>query len=237
LFSFPKVVEQNWIKNNIIEPKLDWDHAKELLVQHFESYNYSHRLQLLYEHCKQNTAPRETVQKYGDRFLDICSQMLVEDDNTMAINHFITGLSLPIRRELQRRIDTARSLNQNISMDSLLKVVDFAIKIDISEHGLAAVINDPSINNNNNNNNSRRGAPLCTYHPSSTTHSTEQCSRNPSNARNGSTSPQSSTFSSPQPVSQTPTVIRAPLYCWNCGQEGHTLSKCKAPRNTDRTSL
>ena len=88
----------------------------------------------------------------------------------------------------------------------------------------------------NNNNNSSRSVTSCIYHPLSTTHSTEQCSRNPSNVRNGSTSPQSSAFSSPQPVSQMSSTSKGPLLCWNCGKEGHTSSRCKAPRATDRTS-
>ena len=228
LFSFPKVVEQNWIKHNIVEPDLEWTDAIKKLVQHFESYNYTHRLQILYENCKQRSKPPEPVQHYGDRFLDTCNQLLVKDDNNMAINHFINGLSLPIRRELQRRIDIARSLNQDLPMDSLRRVVDLAIQIDTSEHGLTAAMNDLSMNN------SGKTVTPCIYHPNSTTHSTEQCSKNPSNSQ----STQSLQFpsSTPRYSSTSPTVVKSSTpFCWNCKQEGHSTSQCKVIPSSDRT--
>ena len=226
LFSFPKVIEQNWIKQNILDKNLDWDQAKEKLKSHFESYNYNHKLQLLYDECKQVTRPMERVQKYADRYLDICSQLLIEDDNKLAINHFINGLSLPIRKELQRRIDIARSLqpDQEIETGSLLRVADLAIKIDTAENGLTSLVTHHETT-------TQATASKCTYHPHSSTHTTDECSKNPSNmsaspSRVPSPPPNPLTSRSPQ---STSTPAQRTLRCYQCGKEGHTASRCRQP--------
>ena len=227
LFSFTKPIEQNWIKKNIVDEKLNWSQAQTAIKKHFEIYNRKQQLQIDYEKCKQ-LVPRETVQTYGDRFLDICSELSLSDDNEMAIRHFITGLAVPIQKELNRRIDFANSIGKEFPLTSLLKVVDIAIRIDTSEHGISSLYDTRPINENTTR------KPRCNYHPNSTTHSTDECSQNPKNRV--STPVRNPSPSIPNQATDQPKNVPS---CSQCGKIGHYRSQCKQlppPMATRRAS-
>lgn len=254
LFCFSNVTEQNWVKTNIIDTFLDWTEATAALRSHFQTSNYQYQLQMTYEVCRQEQ--KERVQSYGDRFKDVCAQLLVPDDSSMAINHFINGLSMRVKQEFHRRIDIAQAIGSTFARTSLLAVIDAAIKIDNTEFGIIAAYSSssPSPSSSFHTSSSTPSTPtrrssLCAYHPSSTTHTTAECSRNPRNMRDAHTSParprvfpfpNKTPSSSPSPSFSTlpslspatPSPVKAPPTCYNCGEVGHYVSRCTKPRRT-----
>lgn len=223
ILSFPKLMEQNWIRHHIVDvvPALTWQEAKTKMKAHFEVYNRGHLLQNLFENCVQ--MPRETEQGYGDRFIDLCGEMGVEDNNKIAIDHFIHGLCLSTKKELNKRVDFALSLGKPLPIDSIQAVVGMAIRIGASENGISSVYSD---NPRRYTHQEHHRKPHCTYHPHAVSHTTEQCLLNPKN-RAASSMPVRTN------VTTTTTSVVDPKpskpKCYRCHSTQHLLPDCPIP--------
>jgi hypothetical protein len=90
LKAIPNVNESSWVNNNIVQPGIDWTTARTLFTNHFEVYAYSELLHKDYERCKQG--PKESVQSYSDRFMELVSQLRYDDNNELVILQFLEGL-------------------------------------------------------------------------------------------------------------------------------------------------
>ena len=62
-----------WIKENIVDAKLDWDEAKTNSLAFSNVLNDSLLQMKSFKACKQ--LPGESVQSYSDRFQDIVNEM------------------------------------------------------------------------------------------------------------------------------------------------------------------
>ena len=154
--------ESDWVQNNIITPDLDWDAAIPVFAGHFDAFNVKDKLESDYESCRQYSKTKETVQHYSDRFLALCSELNIKDDDNRSITHFINGLSYHIKNKLKEQVNFSKVLGNPIVLTSLKTVCEMAIAIELTiipstNHGHDKPGSSPSNNNNyshgNNNSN------------------------------------------------------------------------------------
>ena len=140
----------NWINTNIIEKKLSWSDSCNAFTAHFQSADYLNAVQNLFDLCKQQS--NETVQSYGDRFTDICTQLGITDDNDLARRHFINHLQPNLHRQFHATLASMRITkdDDNFNFTSLIKVIKTCISLDVSNRSANSNYDNSSSNNNRN---------------------------------------------------------------------------------------
>ena len=72
------------------------------------------------------------MQAYSDKFQDLCHQLDMKDDDPQTTNQYVHGLKSSIHQEYMRWIGLKRIEDRTFSLDSLEKVIDVCINIDVN---------------------------------------------------------------------------------------------------------
>lgn len=251
------VHEASWIQRNIVEVELDWDAARKLFLQHFESSSYLQKLIFDYHDIKQSD--RESVQQYSNKFTSMVDELNYNYTDPHVINHFMLTLKPKWLAEIRKRIKLKKFISgSDHEFNSLKEIIDLAIEIEIDQVTLDQRLSssnnhhinpssNPSrgnINNNNSNNNgnkynhhgnsshntngSKGIVKHCVYHPSSTTHTTAECSHNPSRSSINSGTPSHSDVKPPTGSSSSVSDRKGylPKRCHLCNSTDHWANTC-----------
>ena len=196
LKAITNVNESSWVNNNIVEPGVDWATARILFTNHFEVYSYSELLQKDYERCKQG--PKESVQLYSDRFMELVSQLRYDDDNELVILHFLEGLNNTTQGKIREHIRSVRRLQSSMQksqglstsigavplplydIKSLKEMVDIALDIDRSNQistSTSTSSTSPSTSSPSSptTTSSSSQKKFCANHPHMNSHTTAEC--------------------------------------------------------------
>jgi len=238
--------ESDWVQNNIISKDLDWDDAIPIFAGHFDVFNVKDKLESDYESCRQYSKTKETVQHYSDRFLALCSELNIKDDDNRCITHFINGLSYHIKNKLKEQVNFSKVLGNPIVLTSLKTVCEMAIAIELTiipstNHGHDKPGSSPSNNNNyshgnnnsNNHKNNNKNKPsgdkkTCINHPNSTSHTTAQCFMTKNGGSKSPAKPTSSDSSNKSSSSSSSSNnIRR---CFKCGSPDHLSNDKSCPK-------
>lgn len=217
------VHESSWVNTNIVKPGVDWATARTIFVNHFEVYSYTELLQKDYEECKQG--PKESVQLYCDRFMELVSQLCYEDTTDQVILHFLKGLHNSTQGRIREHIRSTRRMQSSLQklqglsltsenqsrvlpvydIKSLREMVEIALDIDrsnqISTSTLGSSAGSSSSSGSSGNTpsstetSSSSQKKSCVHHPHSNNHTTAEC-RNPRAKAFGSASGSSSAAAS-----------------------------------------
>jgi hypothetical protein len=250
LKAIPNVHESSWVVNNIVNPGVDWQRARTLFTSHFEVFSYSAQLKKEYAVCRQR--PKESVQIYSDRFMDLITQLSYDDSNELVIDHYVEGLSPHYNAEFLRHLTTIRLVkdDREFAFTSLKAVVDVTLaleRIDRTANGLAFSGSSSSSALNfteapmSSTERTSTASPDKT--PSSSSSSPPSSSeslqwRKRDEPSSGSSSSQSSgSFSSQPPQSQSVVLTRqgTPVRCHAC-DGNHFANDPSCPRRSDRVT-
>ena len=228
LISVENVSESAWIKTNIIETNKSWSEAKELFTKHFGLHGYEIKLINDYENCKQ--LKHESVQKYADRFTQLCDELDYPDTDKRVIQHYIIGLLSNIQIDFKRHLHVVKmAKGADVALDSLKQVVEMTLDLNLFDlnnqmHSLRT--NDNGESKGNNYPSSTKKKLYCKNHPDSTTHSTAECRSNP----------QKSTDSSDHSRDRSKITLKVngkPVKCHTCGGN-HYANDPACPQKADR---
>ena len=225
LYCVEDVNESTWISNNILDAYPNtiksWDQVKEIFCKHFGNHSYSLKLTSDYEACKQQK--NESVQKYADRFSQLCSELSYGDNDKLVIQHYISGLSSDNRIQYRKQLQTVKLATggTEVKQDSLKDVIDLTLALSLLDFNSTGNSNNPSESSSQSD---TKGSPTkkkshCKFHPDSTTHSTAQCRLNPQNSNNNNTTPTTDT-SSGSSNENKPIKFNSkgkPVKCHTCG--------------------
>jgi RNase H-like domain found in reverse transcriptase/Integrase core domain/Reverse transcriptase (RNA-dependent DNA polymerase)/Integrase zinc binding domain/Chromo (CHRromatin Organisation MOdifier) domain/Retrotransposon gag protein/Aspartyl protease len=182
--------DSKWVKHNIVDEQLNWSEARKAFINHFEKYEYQLHLMNDYEEIRQGK--HESTQRYADRFEQLAEELHLDNNNELAIQHFIQGLNQRNNMELRKHLTTLE-LSTDISdiKGSLKSMMDLAIKLDAinascSANSSSYITHHSSGNNNSNgghskdhnnkeNSNAKRQKKYCKFHPHVSSHNTADC--------------------------------------------------------------
>ena len=186
LLAVTDVSEANYIKEYIIDTSTPWQQARIIFQNHFDVFNINDKNEYEYERCRKS--PRESAQHYSDRYLILCSALAIKDNDHRAINHFIHGLDDKLKEEYKKTINVAKLVGSNAELTSLKRVIELVISLELAHASSSSYIVNPYssvsttiVKPSPTSSPFRSNKPMCRYHLSSTTHTTEQCSLNPAN--------------------------------------------------------
>jgi len=247
LKAIPNVHESAWVVTNIVNAGVDWTRAKALFTSHFEVFSYSAQLKKEYALCKQR--PKESVQIYSDRFMDLVTQLSYDDANELVIDHYIEGLLPHYNAEFLRQLGTIKLLkkDRDFTFTSLKEVIDLTLsleRIDRAASGLNP--SGPSLSSSSSSSSTTTQSTgvkkSCIHHPNTTYHSTEECRTTAYLARKGAPSPSSlSSPSGSSPPNNSGSTSSAPkkpypgLKCHSCGGN-HYANDPSCPKHSDRVT-
>ena len=245
LLAVPDVNESKFIQESIITPGVNWSRAVTIFGAHFEKSNYAKNLENDYESCSHNYKATESAQHYADRFENLCTELQIPDGDVRSIKHFIFGLSPQLNREFEKQSNLLALTNNPLILDSRRRVIEVVISLDVILNGGRATPAAPlqsspaKLNSPNSRNSTNSSKKLhCKYHPSSTSHATSQCVKNPDrNTKSvvfSSPSTSSSNSTSSSLNSRSSSAASSPkkdtVKCHACGQTGHYSSDPKCPK-------
>ena len=215
------VTAAEWISDNIISKQLDWEKSKAVFTSHFEVSDYRVTLQREYNSCRQGRG--ESVQAYSDRFSDICSQLGVEDDNPLAISHFLDHLNDAAMRAYYNALAMLQLTQEEYKIESLSKTIALCIKLDVASK--TGYVHSGGSAPSGAQQDAR--PKHCKFHPESKTHSTNECKTNPSN-RSGTVASGHAAAGVRSRPEQTkdPYKSSGDRRCYTCNQPGHISTNC-----------
>ena len=202
--AFLKVVTDSasnqWIRTHIHDPALPWADACIAFTAHFESADSA--ISMTNEWNNMMQRPHESVQLYGDRFIDLMNRrgwLGKPDMNEFAISHFTSHLNGPMykaytnAKAMQRIMGTLSS-----KPATLAEEIQVAINLDVTRLAINSANNSGSTEKTTSvgsNSGHRSGhshskshghhrgqshasgkKKYCVYHPGSHTHNTAECS-------------------------------------------------------------
>ncbi len=229
------VSSAEWIKDNILIPKVNWSTACQLFTSHFQSSDYKVTLGREYQQCSQKQ--HEHVQNYSDRFLDLCNQLSIDDENDLAIQHFITHLHPSIQRQYHQAVAMIQLQNPSFSVTSLKSVIEMTVKIDVANRTsrLAEQQNQhPSSSDSNKHHHSSSSSTSagkkCKHHPNATSHTTAECRSNNNGKKQDSDRKPGQNKSSSGKPQNSDSSQKKPVTCYACGQQGHLSNDPNCPK-------
>jgi hypothetical protein len=245
LICISDVQESEWIQANIVDKKLPWKDTIQAFTKHFELASYREKIEKEFLSCRPHR--HESVQHFSDRFVNLCTQLDVKDDDSRAISQFIHSLPNAIQDKIREQRNLLELLGHSFPDESLDKVIKIAISFDVAsinsststyaDNSSSKPSNSSSSNSssNNNNNGNDKKKLFCKMHPGIHSHDYAHCRLNPANAQNKSpsssikpTSP-SAAFSSSAAASK-PSETSKTVLCHACGNSGHYASDPKCPK-------
>jgi hypothetical protein len=243
LHSVENVSEANWIKTNIVDAfpvsLSSWTQVKEVFTKHFGLHSYQTKLISDYEKCSQFKG--ETVQKYADRFTQLCDELSYQDDDALVIQHYIVGLLYPIQADLKKHLHLAKLANSNaaVTLDSLKSVIELTLDLTLfdSSNQSNAGTSGTKDRNDNKDDNSGNKKKACKFHPDSTSHITAECRLNKNNNNNYYNTDKTQD-SQPGTRAKTSTILKKngkPVTCHACGGN-HYANDPACPKHSDRTT-
>jgi hypothetical protein len=250
LLSVTDVEEANYIKDNIIDKGLDWDQARIVFQNHFDVFNVVEQNEADYEKIRK--LPRETVQHYSDRYLNLCSVLGIPDNDNRAIKHFVHGLDDKLQQDYKKTVNLARIVNNGINtydLTSLRKIIALIISIELSNQSVPSYSSLSSPSTPQSKPLSSNQPSMCVYHPRlGVKHTTAECNNNPINrtpttpTRNPtslstSVSPNTNNFSQSRVVSvpSPPLPVRSPTT--NINNTNYTSSNNNSNKNLAYTPV
>jgi RNase H-like domain found in reverse transcriptase/Integrase core domain/Chromo (CHRromatin Organisation MOdifier) domain/Integrase zinc binding domain/Retrotransposon gag protein len=238
--ALPALIEDarsaTWVRENIVEASsvTTWAQAKKTFSRHFDVSVLDDLLEDQYAECKQN--PKETVQSYTDRFLDLCHQLGYDSDVVMekrSVKDLVKGLHPYARKQyktFKSMVNTQDSSNSS-RFDRMHEVVRILIELSINSSIQDQSSGKPQQSEQGKLSSVSSGKKLsCKFHPNSSSHSTAQCKMNKANQQL-----QNKSNSTP---SSTPTNSNTNKgACHLCGSTDHwkpncPLNKFKQPNGT-----
>jgi hypothetical protein len=87
-----------YVDQNIIQPLVSWNKAKQIFVQHYQSQDWVDIQRSLYNNCTQGT--NESVQKYSDRFMALAKHLQLTDGDMLNIQNYMNGLKIDIQHDM-----------------------------------------------------------------------------------------------------------------------------------------
>lgn len=222
LHSVENVSEAQWIKVNIVDEALEWTDAKELFTKHFGNYSYQMKVVNDYELCKQ--LKHESVQKYADRFTQLCDELGYDYTDKLVIQHFVMGLLPNVQADYRKHIHLAKLANNNstINLDSLKAVIELTLELsvlDLNHQPHSSTTSDTSDSKSSSPNKKKL---YCKFHPDSTSHATAQCrsggQHNSTNNNNNATNDNSGSDNKDKFKSnKNKPGGKKPPTCYSCG--------------------
>lgn len=231
--SFCYVVEDEssaeWIQTNIIGPKLSWTEAKAAFISRFQVSDYSAQLRENYNKLTQSKG--ESVQSYSTRFQDVITQLDLEDDSTLVMDHFVRKLADNIKRNYYNYLSMKKADEPDFAISSLRRIIDICINFDVQNRTFYAQSgkqHDSSHSNDKSSSSSKK--KWCNFHKTDT-HETNECKAN----KNNKSSPSSTnTNSGSKPTSASSTSSqdkKKHVTCHKCGELGHYANDPTCPKN------
>ncbi len=224
-----------WIMENIINKKLNWEESKKLFLSHFQRAEYSSLLMKKFKSCKQ--MPSESVQCYSDRFTDICNELERDDSDTLVLQHYLDGLHYDIRRKFESWLAAKRLDQGDVSyqITSLTKLINICIIYDVDAKTTAAAVYSSNSNSKSNSDKQHSHSASdkkkwCNIHKSST-HNTSECRMSKLNEHKSGSSNSSGSISS-IPVRKDKSNIK----CVKCHMYGHYANECSTKPISQSTS-
>lgn len=225
------VGESAWIKRHIVDANMEWNDAKVAFTAHFEQHSYNAQLKESYHSCRQKL--KERVQKYADRYQNICFQLGYLDDSMFIIDKYINGLEQGIRKKYEEHIFNLTSLSSaqvvQEKCSSLRAVIDITLGLDC----LMCIGQD--ISTVSTQNSGGHGDKYCKWHPNSSNHSTHECKTKGGSANFKKESQSASHSSTSGSNKIVLTKDGKPVICKNC-EGNHWPSDKDCPRNTNSNS-
>ena len=237
LFPTADTASAKWVQAHIVDAAPStWSEACGLFTQHFQRADYHQMLERKYGQCRH--LPKETVQEYGDKFLSLCEELAIDDDSPLAISHFINHLSERMRSKYNNMVAVLRLSGGAGFTSSLRLVIKTCTELDIadgtSEHRSSSA--GPSSSSSTHPASNKKH---CKYHPTSSSHSTNECSLHgratqsgghikPSYASTSSHSKPLTSYSSSS-HGQKSSGNAAGVTCYSCGGAGHYKGDTRCP--------
>ncbi|MBS4066640.1 MAG: DDE-type integrase/transposase/recombinase [Chitinophagaceae bacterium] len=217
LHSVENVSEAAWIKVNIVDKSLKWVDAKDVFTKHFGNHSYQMKIVNDYESCRQSK--NESVQRYADRFTQLCDELGYDYLDKLIIQHFIMGLLPNVQADYRKHINLAKLANNNtsIKLTSLKDVIELTLELsllDLNHQPHNPASSDPS--------DSKHSSPgkkklYCKNHPDSTSHTTAQCKLNNQNNPSNNNNNTNDSTGARDASNNNPKFTKQPVKCNTCG--------------------
>jgi hypothetical protein len=223
------VASAQWIADEIIDKGLSWDEAETAFTTHFQLSDYTESLWHEWDACRQR--PGESVQSFSERYSELLHQLGLGKDDLLVRKKFVNALSKHIFIDYNRHITSKKLDDSRFILSTLSRIIEVCTAIDVAQrteaahhrsnatasagyggstllsgavHGGAAVAGE------------KRAGPLhCSFHPSSTNHTTAECR----------------TSTSGTATASSPVHTRTPIICHACGEPGHISPNCPNKRS------
>ena len=223
-----------WVDINITQAQPSFDHACSLFKSHFESASADVAVAQELDSCYQQ--PKESVQLFADRFLDIVSRAGLDYTNSLVLRQFIHKLTPHMRSKYFTALETKTLMEPKFRITSLNQLADFVIRLDVLNQARQAAMQQfvpPSFSTKSDHrrdgsahhNGSVTAKTIsCSFHPNFSTHSTSECRLN-KNLNKTDTAKASSKHSAPAGSVSVP-QLSAKIKCHHCGEDGHIRPRC-----------
>ena len=222
-----------WIDNNITQHRPTFDDACRTFKEHFESASADVAVAQEFEKCSQQ--PKETVQHYSDRFIDIVNRLGVSNDNQLVLRHFILRLNPTMRSKYFSALETKQLMDPDFKINDLEELSNFIIRLEVLHQARQAAMQQSSDSTTalvhselkpakgSGSSSSAMRNKKCRYHPSATSHSTEECRLGKAVKATGA----GTTGSSPPKTSNTASKASSvTIICHHCGKKDHIRPNC-----------
>ena len=219
-----------WIKKNIITTKLNWSDSKRIFIGHFQNADYELHLNYKWKNLRQGK--EESIQEFVDRFNSLAEELNYADERI--ITDFLLNIHDKIHARYRDEVnaDKRRALKAGTEYkeDTLKVVQDTCISFDVDR--LTNSFQDFRVKSNpsRSTSSSSNGKKVCTNHPNTSSHSTNECFLTKRN-NNSNDKPKQS----PSPTKTTTTSTFIPT-CYNCNESGHKSFECPKKLGAGKTT-
>ena len=210
----------DWVNRNIIKSKPTFEEACDLFRQHFESAAASDLLAREYLTCAQK--PHESVQAYADRFSNICARRGFKNEDDHAIEQFIEHLQPSVQKQYKTQVGLAEANGLSPKVSTLSEVIAYVIALEVAIKGVDVAARSPPTSSSH--------SKKCIYHPTSTSHTTNDCRLKPNKPHHGTSNHHGTSFSKPKHQTHghhsSSLNSTANVTCFKCNAKGHFANKC-----------
>jgi transposase InsO family protein len=243
----------DWIDKHITQLRPSFEDACETFKSHFESASADIAVAKEFETCSQQ--PKETVQQYSDRFIDIVNRYGVSTDNPLVLRQFILRLSPTMRSKYFQALETKQLIEPDFTIEELEELCEFVIRLDVLYQARQAAMQQAAGSTSGSSQSDSRSKSTtavtstsrmkkCRYHPSTSSHSTEECRlgkamKGAENSKNFKSTSAPSTYGNKPIQNSSVNKTQSPstgTVCYHCGKNDHIRPNCPELRS-QRTQL